>query len=334
MKRGAQVRSVLLTGGAGYIGSHAAFALLDSGYQVVIIDDLSTGVRENMPPEATFYEVRLQDRAEVRRILKQHDIGAVLHFAGSIQVGESVDDPLKYYENNTSASRSLVRDCVNAGVERFIFSSTAAVYGLPGTEQVNEQTPGAPINPYGWSKLMTEQILTDAAAAHGLAVGILRYFNVAGADVDGRTGQSTPDATHLIKVACETALQMRPEIQILGTDYPTPDGTGVRDYIHVNDLVDAHIRLLEFLDPGNPPEILNCGYGHGYSVLEVLDGLERVSGLTVPRRDAPRREGDPAKIVADNSHIRARLGWSPRYDDLDVILKTALDWERKRCGKS
>ena len=320
---------VLVTGGAGYIGSHAVLALLAAGYRVTVIDDLSTGWRAAVPETARFVEGRIQDRDLVRRLLGETPVDGVLHFAGSIQVGESVTNPLKYYENNTAASRSLLEDCIAAGVRTLIFSSTAAVYGIPQSLPVDEDAAKEPINPYGWSKLMTERMIRDAAAAHGLRYGILRYFNVAGADPDGRVGQATPNATHLIKVAVETLTGVRQGIDVFGDDYPTRDGSGVRDYIHVTDLAEAHVALLKHLQDGGEPATLNCGYGTGYSVLEVLAALERVAGRAVPHTIGPRRAGDPAELVADNGRIRAVLDWTPRYDDLDTILRTALAWERK-----
>ena len=320
---------VLVTGGAGYIGSHAVLALLAAGYRVTVIDDLSTGWRAAVPETARFVEGRIQDRDLVRRLLGEAPVDGVLHFAGSIQVGESVTNPLKYYENNTAASRSLLEDCIAAGVRTLIFSSTAAVYGIPQSLPVDEDAAKEPINPYGWSKLMTERMIHDAAAAHGLRYGILRYFNVAGADPDGRAGQATPNATHLIKVAVETLTGVRQGIDVFGDDYPTRDGSGVRDYIHVTDLAEAHVALLKHLEAGGEPATLNCGYGTGYSVLEVLAALERVAGRAVAHTIGPRRAGDPAELVADNGRIRAVLDWTPRYDDLDTILRTALAWERK-----
>lgn len=321
---------VLVTGGAGYIGSHAVLALLDSGWPVVVIDNLTTGFRWAVPAEATFVQGDIADRALVGALIADHGIGAILHFAGSIVVPESVADPLGYYENNTVKSRSLIESAVRGGVKRFIFSSTAATYGIPETVPVKEDAPTRPINPYGWSKLMTEQMLRDASFAHDLDHVALRYFNVAGADPAGRAGQSTAGATHLIKVAVEAATGKRNHVDIFGTDYDTPDGTGVRDYIHVSDLAAAHVDALDRLvaEPG-ASHVMNCGYGRGFSVIEVLDAVDRVTNMTIDRRVSPRRAGDPPALVADNGRILATLPWRPRRDDLDTIVADALAWERK-----
>jgi len=321
---------VLVTGGAGYIGSHAVLALLDSGWPVVVIDNLTTGFRWAVPAEATFVQGDIADHALVGALIADHGIGAILHFAGSIVVPESVADPLGYYENNTVKSRSLIESAVRGGVKRFIFSSTAATYGIPETVPVKEDAPTRPINPYGWSKLMTEQMLRDASFAHDLDHVALRYFNVAGADPAGRAGQSTAGATHLIKVAVEAATGKRDHVDIFGTDYDTPDGTGVRDYIHVSDLAAAHVDALDRLvaEPG-ASHVMNCGYGRGFSVIEVLDAVDRVTNMTIDRRVSPRRAGDPPALVADNGRILATLPWRPRRDDLDTIVADALAWERK-----
>jgi len=321
---------VLVTGGAGYIGSHAVLALLDSGWPVVVIDNLTTGFRWAVPAEATFVQGDIADRALVGALIADHGIGAILHFAGSIVVPESVADPLGYYENNTVKSRSLIESAVRGGVKRFIFSSTAATYGIPETVPVKEDAPTRPINPYGWAKLMTEQMLRDASFAHDLDHVALRYFNVAGADPAGRAGQSTAGATHLIKVAVEAATGKRDHVDIFGTDYDTPDGTGVRDYIHVSDLAAAHVDALDRLvaEPG-ASHVMNCGYGRGFSVIEVLDAVDRVTNMTIDRRVSPRRAGDPPALVADNGRILATLPWRPRRDDLDTIVADALAWERK-----
>jgi UDP-glucose 4-epimerase len=321
---------VLVTGGAGYIGSHALLALLDAGWPVAVIDDLSTGFRWAVPEGVPFYEGDVGDAALLARIFAEQDTRAVMHFAGSIIVPESVTDPLKYYHNNTAKSRSLIAAAVAAGVPHFIFSSTAATYGMPETSPVTEDTPRLPINPYGTSKLMTELMLADVAHAHPLNYCALRYFNVAGADPAGRTGQSTAGATHLIKVAVEAALGKRDHVAVFGTDYATPDGTGVRDYIHVSDLATAHVLALEALiaDPTRSLT-MNCGYGRGFSVLEVLDAVDRVTGTPVERRMSPRRLGDSDSLISDNARIRATLPWTPRYADLDVIVGHALAWERK-----
>jgi len=323
-------RTVLVTGGAGYIGSHAVLALLEASWPVVVLDNLSTGFRWAVADEAVFVEGDVGDEALVGRLIEEHGIGAIMHFAGSIIVPESVAQPLAYYKNNTVKSRSLIECAVNGGVRRFIFSSTAATYGIPETIPVAEDAPTRPINPYGWSKLMTEQMLRDASAAHPLDHVALRYFNVAGADPKGRAGQSTAGATHLIKVAVEAAIGKRDHVDVFGTDYDTPDGTGVRDYIHVSDLAAAHVYALEKLvaEPGRS-HMMNCGYGRGFSVLEVLDAVDRVTNMKIERRLSPRRPGDPPTLVADNRRILETLSWRPRRDDLDTIVADALAWERK-----
>jgi UDP-glucose 4-epimerase len=320
---------VLVTGGAGYIGSHAVLALLDAGWPVVVIDDLSTGFEWAVPPAATFARGDIADQALVARLIAEHRIGAIMHFAGSIIVPESVENPLKYYLNNTVKSRSLIESAVAGGVRHFLFSSTAATYGIPPQVPVSEDMPTVPINPYGWSKLMTERMLMDSAHAFPLNFCALRYFNVAGADPQGRTGQSTKGATHLIKVAVEAAIGKRSHVDVYGTDYDTPDGTGIRDYIHVSDLAAAHVMALEQLvaDPTSS-HILNCGYGRGFSVLEVLDSVDRVTNMTIDRRLSPRRAGDPPALVADNGRILATLPWRPARAELDLIVADALAWER------
>ena len=326
--------SVLVTGGAGYIGSHVVLALLEAGYPVVVIDDLSTGRRDAVAPEAAFVEGDIGDIGLLAAAIERHDVGAVMHFAGAVVVPESVADPLKYYLQNTCKSRGLIEACVAAGVGRFVFSSTAAVYGNVGGGPVPESAPTLPASPYGTSKLMTEWMLRDAAAAHDLAYAALRYFNVAGADPRGRSGQSTPGATHLIKVACEVASGRRPGMEIFGEDYETPDGTCIRDYIHVTDLAAAHLAALRDLETRGRSLTFNCGYGRGYSVKEVLAAVERAAGTALEVRSGPRRPGDVAEIVADASLIRRELGWQPQHDDLDAIVRTALAWERKRAGAS
>lgn len=325
--------SVLVTGGAGYIGSHAVLALVDAGWPVAVIDDLSTGFRWAVPEGVPFYEGDVEDAALLARIFAEQGTRAVMHFAGSIVVPESVTDPLKYYHNNTVKSRALIAAAVAAGVPHFIFSSTAATYGTPEVSPVTEETPRLPINPYGTSKLMTELMLADVANAHPLNYCALRYFNVAGADPQGRTGQSTAGATHLIKVAVEAALGKRDHVDVFGTDYATPDGTGVRDYIHVSDLAAAHVLALEALiaEPGRSLT-MNCGYGRGFSVLEVLDAVERATGVAIARRMAPRRPGDSGSLISDNARIRATLPWVPRHADLDEIVGHAFAWERKLAG--
>jgi UDP-glucose 4-epimerase len=320
--------AVLVTGGAGYIGSHMVLALLDAGEEVVVLDDLSTGFDWVLPPEVTLVRGDVGDQALVGRVLRERSIDAVAHFAARIVVPESVADPLGYYLNNTVRSRALIEATVKAGVRRFIFSSTAAVYGEPRRIPVPEDEPPAPVSPYGRSKLMTEWMLADAGVAHDLRFVALRYFNVAGADPRGRAGQSTPQATHLIKVAAQTALGDRPHMEVFGTDYPTPDGSCLRDYIQVTDLAEAHMAALAHLRAGGESLTLNCGYGRGYSVLEVIDVVKRVSGVDFPVRVSPRRPGDPAAIVAEADRIRERLGWRPRHDDLPAIVAQALAWER------
>ncbi len=321
---------VLVTGGAGYIGSHAVLALLDQGWPVAVIDNLSTGFRFAVPDGVALYEGDIEDDALLARIFAEQGTRAVMHFAGSIVVPDSVADPLGYYHNNTVKSRALLAAAVAAGVPHFIFSSTAATYGVPEVSPVTETTPRQPINPYGWSKLMTEQMLADTARAHPLNYCALRYFNVAGADPHGRSGQSTAGATHLIKVAVETALGKRDHVAVYGTDYATPDGTGVRDYIHVSDLAAAHVLALEALiaEPGRSLT-MNCGYGRGFSVMEVLDAVDRVTNMRIARVLAPRRPGDPDSLVSDPSLLKATLPWQPQHADLDEIVAHAMAWERK-----
>lgn len=321
---------VLVTGGAGYIGSHVVLALLDAGHHVTVIDNLTTGFRWAVPPAAAFYEGDVLDHALVNDVISKRDIGAILHFAGSVVVPESVSDPLKYYRNNTVAAEALLECAVSNGVRHFVFSSTAAVYGDSASIPVTEDAIVRPLNPYGASKLMTEMMLRDVAAAHSFNFCALRYFNVAGADPCGRSGQSTASATHLIKVAVEAAIGKREEVIVFGDDYATADGTGVRDYIHVTDLAQAHLSALERLVAEPAPSLtLNCGYGRGHSVLEVLDAVDRIAGTRIPRRIAPRRAGDPPALVADNSRILATLKWAPQYGGLDTIVSHALAWERK-----
>lgn len=322
--------TVLVTGGAGYIGSHAVLALLDAGWRVVVIDNLVTGFQRAVDRRADFIEGDIADMALVGQLIADHGIGAIMHFAGSVVVPESVADPLKYYRNNTAKSRALIEAVVGGGVPHFLFSSTAATYGIPEHVPVGEDAPTRPINPYGRSKLMTEAMLADVALAHPMNYAALRYFNVAGADPDLRAGQSTAGATHLIKVAVEAACGKRDGVSIYGTDYATPDGTGVRDYIHVTDLAAAHVLALEALiaEP-TQSHVLNCGYGRGFSVLEVLDAVDRATNLPVARRIEGRRAGDPDTLVAENRAIVQRLGWAPRYANLDTIVGHALAWERK-----
>ncbi|MFO1170991.1 MAG: UDP-glucose 4-epimerase GalE [Hyphomicrobiaceae bacterium] len=325
--------SVLVTGGAGYIGSHMVHELADRGEQVVVLDNLSTGFRSAVAPKARLVIGDVGDQALVRTLVMKHDIRSIIHFAGSIVVPDSMVDPLGYYNNNTVKSRALLEAAVSAGVEHFIFSSTAAVYGTPEVSPVPESAPLRPISPYGASKLMTEMMLADTARAHDLRYVALRYFNVAGADPKGRTGQSSPRATHLIKAASQAALGERPHLEVFGTDYPTEDGTCVRDYIHVTDLVRAHVAALEHLRDGGASDVFNCGYGRGASVLDVIDTVKRVSGVDFPVRMAPRRAGDPAALVAGAQRIREALGWQPEHDDLDEIVTHALAWEAHLAAK-
>jgi UDP-glucose 4-epimerase len=322
--------TVLVSGGAGYIGSHAVLALLDAGWKVVVLDNLSTGFDWLVDARATLVRGEIEDEALVRSTMREHGVVAVMHFAGSIIVPESVTDPLKYYRNNTVASRSLIESAVACGVRHFIFSSTAATYGMPEVVPVSEDSPKLPINPYGTSKLMTELMLRDTAAAHPINYCALRYFNVAGADPQGRSGQSTAGATHLIKVAVEAAIGKRDHVSVFGTDFATPDGTGVRDYIHVSDLAAAHVDALEALIAEPARNLtMNAGYGRGYSVLEVLDSVDRVTNMHIERRLEGRRAGDPDALVADNTRILSTLPWRPQRDDLDVIVQDALAWERR-----
>jgi len=320
---------VMVTGGAGYIGSHAVLALLDAGHEVVVVDNLVTGFDWAVDPRATLVEANVADDAKVRAAIRDHKVRAIMHFAGSVVVPESVSDPLKYYRNNTAASRSLIESAVAEGVPHFIFSSTAATYGTPEKVPVAEGDPTVPINPYGMSKLMTEAMLRDVAAAHPINYAALRYFNVAGADPQGRSGQSTVGATHLIKIAVEAATGKRSHVGVYGTDFATPDGTGVRDYIHVSDLAAAHVAALDLLvaEPAKS-HTLNAGYGTGFSVLEVLDAVDKVTNMTIDRRLEGRRAGDPAMLISDNSAILATLDWQPRHADLDGIVRDALAWER------
>jgi UDP-glucose 4-epimerase len=321
---------VLVTGGAGYIGSHAVLALADAGWPVAVLDDLSTGFRWAVPEGVAFYEGDVADTALLSRIFAEQQTKAIMHFAGSIVVPESVANPLKYYDNNTAKSRTLIAGAVAAGVPHFLFSSTATVYGEPEVKPLTEDDPLNPVNPYGMSKLMTERILADVSRAHPMNHCVLRYFNVCGADPHARSGQSTAGATHLIKVAVEAVAGKRSHVSVFGDDYPTPDGTGIRDYIHVSDLAAAHVLALEALIAEPQRSLtMNVGYGRGFSVLEVLDAVDRATGTKVPRRQEGRRAGDVPSLISDPSRVRAVTGWEPRHDDLELIVTHALAWERK-----
>jgi UDP-glucose 4-epimerase len=318
---------VLVAGGAGYIGSHVTRALREAGYAVVVYDDLSTGYRWAVR-DAELIVGDLADRARLEGLFAERGFGALLHFAANIWVGESVREPARYYRSNVANALNLFELAARYGVSRIVFSSTAAVYGEPGVALIDETLPLAPINPYGASKMMAERILADVASAAGLRYVVLRYFNVAGADVEGRIGEATPNNSHLVKVACEAAIGIRPGIAINGIDYPTPDGTCVRDYIHVEDLAAAHIEALRHLERGGGSEVFNCGYGHGFSVREVVDAVAQVSGVAMRIEEGARRPGDPAVLVASNAKIREVLGWQPRYDDLEAIVRSAWQWEQ------
>jgi len=320
--------TVLVTGGAGYIGSHMVHALADAGESVIVLDNLSTGFRFLLPSRVSLIVGSTGDRDLAARLIREHKVDSIIHFAASIVVPDSVRDPLGYYRNNTLNTCNLIDVAIDNGVKRFIFSSTAAVYGNPQRVPAREDDPTAPISPYGASKLMSETMLRDAGFAHGLRYVVLRYFNVAGANPKGRTGQATPQATHLIKVACEAALGKRAKVDVFGMDYPTPDGTGVRDYIHVSDLAAAHSAALAYLREGGDSATFNCGYGRGASVMEVIASVKRVSGVDFPVVVGPRREGDPAALIADVSRIRTTLPWTPKFQDLDTIVTHALAWER------
>ena len=326
--------TVLVTGGAGYIGSHMVHALHDRAEPLIVVDNMTTGYRPNMPDDVALVIGDIGDQILIERVMREHGVNAIVHFAGSIVVPDSVADPLGYYANNTVKSRTLMAAAVNCGVGHFIFSSTAAVYGIPDGAMVREDAPTQPISPYGSSKLMTEMMLADTARAHDFAYTALRYFNVSGADPDGRTGQSSPRATHLIKVASQTALGQRPYMEIFGTDYDTEDGTGVRDYIHVSDLIAAHVLALDRLRAGGDSQIMNCGYGHGYTVRQVVDAVRRVSGVDIEARETARRPGDPASLVAITDKVRAELGWVPAHDDLDEIIGHAYAWETRMAGRN
>lgn len=321
--------TVLVTGGAGYIGSHMVHALVEAGESVVVIDNLSTGFSTYLPEGVPLFIGDVADENLVEGVITAHGIDAIIHFAGSVVVPESMRDPLTYYRNNTMTSRNLLNAAVKCGVKRFIFSSTAAVYGNPDVMPVSEEAPTRPLSPYGSSKLMTEIMLHDIATAYGMEFVVLRYFNVAGADPQGRTGLATMGATHLLKIAVEAATGQRNKIDVFGTDYPTPDGSCIRDFIHVSDLVQAHRAALAYLREGGTSTTLNCGYGRGYSVLETIEAVRRASGRNFAVQYAPRREGDIMTMIADTSRIRATLDWVPQYDDLETIAQHAMAWEEK-----
>jgi UDP-glucose 4-epimerase len=321
-------QSILVTGGAGYIGSHTVLQLVARGERVVVLDDLSTGFRQAVR-DVPLVVGNVGDRALVDSVLAEHNVDTIIHFAAHTIVPESVSNPLKYYGNNTCSTRSLLECAARAGVKNFVFSSTAAVYGIPATGLAAEETATAPINPYGTSKLMSEWMLRDLCAVTPMRSVILRYFNVAGSDPAGRIGQSTRAATLLVKVACEVAVGKRPFLSVFGTDYPTPDGTGVRDYIHVEDLASAHVSALTYLRGGGKSLIANCGYGHGYSVREVIASVEKISGIKLTVHEEPRRAGDPPALIAKADKVREVLGWTAKLDDIDTIVRTSLEWEKR-----
>ena len=321
--------TVLVTGGAGYIGCHMVHALVEAGESVVVIDNLSTGFSTYLPEGVPLFIGDVADENLVEGVIDAHGVDSIIHFAGSVVVPDSMRDPLSYYRNNTATSRNLLNAAMKCGVKRFIFSSTAAVYGNPDTTPVAEDAPTRPLSPYGSSKLMTEIMLHDIAPAYGMEFVVLRYFNVAGADPQGRTGLATMGATHLLKIAVEAATGQRNKIDVYGTDYPTPDGSCIRDFIHVSDLVQAHRAALDYLRDGGTSTTLNCGYGRGYSVLETIEAVRRASGRNFAVQYAPRREGDIMTMIADTSRIRATLNWTPQYDDLQTIARHALAWEEK-----
>ncbi|MBN9040806.1 MAG: UDP-glucose 4-epimerase GalE [Rhizobiales bacterium 62-47] len=325
--------TVLVTGGAGYIGSHMVLALVEAGENVVVVDNLSTGFTSFLPEGVPLFIGDAGDENLVEGVIAAHEVDAIIHFAGSVVVPESLRDPLGYYRNNTMTTRNLLNVAINCGVKRFIFSSTAAVYGNPEQVPVPEQAPTRPLSPYGSSKLMTEIMLHDAASAHDMKFVVLRYFNVAGADPHARIGLATVGATHLLKIAVEAATGQRARIEVYGTDYPTPDGSCIRDFIHVSDLAQAHRAALAHLRQGGDSTTLNCGYGRGYSVLETIEAVRRVSGRQFAVQYAPRRPGDIMTMIADTSRIRSVLDWTPQYDDLETIARHALAWESKLIGE-
>ena len=326
-------KPVLITGGAGYVGSHAARAFQEAGHPVIILDDLSTGCRDAVPRKAIFFRGDAGDYDAVTRILADYRVGAVVHCAASVSVPDSVRDPLRYYGNNSAASANLIRACIDGGVRRFVFSSTASVYGAPRVIPIPEDAPTDPINPYGHSKLVTEWMLHEVAEVHDFRYVALRCFNAAGADPSGRAGQTGSSSGHLVEVACEAALGLRDHVALFGTDYDTADGTCVRDYVHVSDLAEAHVAALRGLEDGDAGGVFNCGYGHGFSVREVLEAVQEESQTRIDVRDAPRRTGDPPVLIAEASRIHQRLRWSPRFDDLGMIVRTALAWKGKKLDK-
>lgn len=323
---------VLVTGGAGYIGSHTVQSLIDTGHQVVVFDNLSTGFKSAIPMGVEFVQGDVCNQQRLSETMQTFEIEAVVHFAAKMTVPESIERPIEYYQNNTLGVLSLVQACLVSGIDKIVFSSTAAVYGeVKGCDLVSEDFPTAPLTPYGWSKLMSEQILRDCEKPYGLRSVCLRYFNVAGAAVDGKNGQRTKDATHLIKVVCEAACGKRKAVRVFGTDYPTQDGTGVRDFIHVEDLADLHVRALEYLSNGGKSDVFNCGYGRGFSVREVIETVCRISGNTIQVIDEPRRSGDAAQVVANSTKVKNAFNWQPKRNDLDLICRTAYEWEKHQA---
>lgn len=323
----------LITGGAGYIGSHVVYEFLDAGHEIIVVDDLSTGHRNLLPSDIPFYQGNIGDANLMDDIFSAHDIGTVIHFAGSIIVSESVENPLKYYQNNTVNSLSLINSCLKNNIKNFIFSSTASLYGSNHLGMISEDCQPQTENPYATSKLMTEMMLRDIGQSRGLNYIILRYFNVAGADAKGRTGQITKTATHLIKIACHVALGLRPQLEIFGTDYATPDGTCIRDYIHVTDLANAHLKAFEAMSKGYQNKVYNCGYGRGFSVKEVVAHVEKVIGRDLPKIMSQKRQGDPLSLIADPNRLKQDTGWIPKNDNLELIIKSALSWEKSLINK-
>lgn len=320
-------QKILVTGGVGYIGSNTVAKLINQGFRVVVVDDLSTGFKELLHPDAIFYKAEIADTVSISEIMKKENVSGVIHFAAKIVVPESITEPLKYYSNNTNGVISVLNACKISNIKNFVFSSTAAVYGNASADFISENTPTAPINPYGFSKLFSEQIVHDTELEFGLRSVVFRYFNVAGASRDLKFGQRTKTATHLIKIASEAALKKRDRMFITGTDYQTPDGTGIRDYIHVEDLSNAHVLAMKYLLDGGSSDLFNCGYGQGFSVREVVNCMKKVSGVNFEATEGPRRPGDAAKLIADSTHLKSKLNWKPELNDLEIICKTALDFE-------